>query len=334
MSVIITSYNEAEYLPEAIESCLSQSFCDFEIIIGDDGSNDNSPELIKQYCEKYPGKIRTFTMERPKDKKCIIPTLRVSDVIKRGLETARGKYAVILNGDDYFCDDEKFSDAVKFLEANPKYNAYVSAFKWLYQDGSEKFTYPPDYFCPTNLFWAAHYIHFSCFVFRTSIFEQGYFLERFYADNGTVFALACAGKWKFSDKVTFTYRQRDGSIVYTVPKMEYQVLHIAFLQDLLCSGRMKWETYCKFYGAFRFVYEHRQELDPDKYEKYFVNCEKYGNNVLLALSKCDNDPESRRYISRVMMMCKIASRYFRYTGKFYRIPRKLRKIFRKLLPRS
>ena len=83
LSIVIVSYNEKEYLPEAIESCLNQD-CDFpfEIIIGDDGSDDGSIELIKQYQSCYPDKIRYFVMDRPESKD-IIPALRVSNVIKR-----------------------------------------------------------------------------------------------------------------------------------------------------------------------------------------------------------------------------------------------------------
>ena len=44
--MIIVSYNEKEYLPQAIDNCLNQMFQDLEIIVGDDGSTDGSYELI------------------------------------------------------------------------------------------------------------------------------------------------------------------------------------------------------------------------------------------------------------------------------------------------
>ena len=334
MSVIITSYNEDEYLPEAIESCLSQSLKNIEIIIGDDGSDDNSSQIIGDYCNRYPEVIRTFTMERPEDEASIIPSLRHSAVIKRGLETAKGKYIAILDGDDWFCDDEKFSEAVKFLEDHDDHCAYVSGFKRVYQDGTEKFTYPPYYYCPAWLFWSGYYVHFSSFVFRKIIFDDGYFLNRFYADNGTVFALACAGKWKCTDKITFAYRQRSGSIVYTVPKMEYQVLHLAFLQDCLCSGRIKLSTYSRFYGSLKHVYEHRSEFDRDKCRKYLVSCEKYDNNVVAAFWNYNTDSKSRRYIHVLMLKCRLANLFLKYAGKFYRLPFRIIRKCRKILSRS
>ena len=57
-------------------------------------------------------------MERPEDDRDIIPSLRVSNVIKTALTKARGKFISLLSGDDYFCDDNKFSDAVNFLNSH------------------------------------------------------------------------------------------------------------------------------------------------------------------------------------------------------------------------
>ena len=113
-SFIIISYNEKEYLTQAIESCLKQKLRDFEIIIGDDGSSDGSLELIEKYAAKYPGVIRYFVSERTgvctKD---VIASLRVSAVITRALEMAAGEYCIILSGDDYFYENSFLNDAVE-----------------------------------------------------------------------------------------------------------------------------------------------------------------------------------------------------------------------------
>ena len=58
ISVIIPCYNQEKYITEAIEAVLTQSFDDYEIIIVNDGSVDNSLKIIKEYASKYPNKIR------------------------------------------------------------------------------------------------------------------------------------------------------------------------------------------------------------------------------------------------------------------------------------
>ena len=63
VSVILTSYNHAKYLCEAIDSVLNQTFTDFELIIWDDVSPDESWELINQY--KDP-RIKTFQNDKNK----------------------------------------------------------------------------------------------------------------------------------------------------------------------------------------------------------------------------------------------------------------------------
>lgn len=64
LTSIIISYNEADYLRKAIDSVLNQTLDDKEIIIGDDGSSDESQRIIQEYSAKYPEIIRTFTMDR------------------------------------------------------------------------------------------------------------------------------------------------------------------------------------------------------------------------------------------------------------------------------
>ena len=76
----MVSYNEAEYLEQAISSCMSQKLDDYEIVIGDDGSNDGSIDLIKKYAEMYPEIVRYSVSDRTGigSVKDIIASLRVS----------------------------------------------------------------------------------------------------------------------------------------------------------------------------------------------------------------------------------------------------------------
>jgi glycosyltransferase involved in cell wall biosynthesis len=92
VSVIITSYNQQEYLREAIESAINQTVAAFEIIVADDHSTkDGSVEIIREYTAKHPGLVRGLFQQ----KNVGIPKNRNS-----ALGMVKGDYVAILDGDD------------------------------------------------------------------------------------------------------------------------------------------------------------------------------------------------------------------------------------------
>jgi CMP-N-acetylneuraminic acid synthetase len=105
VTVYLANHNYARFIEQAIESVLSQSMQDFELIIIDDGSTDESRSIIERY-ESHP-KIRTIIQEN----KGLIKTANV------GLRAARGKYIMRLDADDYL-DPEALSVMSLALETN------------------------------------------------------------------------------------------------------------------------------------------------------------------------------------------------------------------------
>ena len=89
VTVYLVCYNYGEYVQQSIESVLSQTYKDFELIIIDDGSTDNSREIIGQYFE-YPN-VRVIFQEN----KGLIATNNVA------IRAAKGKYIMRLDADDY-----------------------------------------------------------------------------------------------------------------------------------------------------------------------------------------------------------------------------------------
>lgn len=92
ISVIMPAYNHDKYIGEAIESVLNQSFTDFEFIIINDGSTDNTEDVIRHYDDN---RIRYFAQEN-KD---------AYNAINTGLSLAKGKYISIINSDDVYHTD-------------------------------------------------------------------------------------------------------------------------------------------------------------------------------------------------------------------------------------
>ena len=95
-SVLIPVYNTSEYLDKCVKSVLSQSEKDFEIVLIDDGSTDNSGEMCDNYAKKYPDIVRVIH----KENEGLMMTRR------RGFKEAKGDYFICLDSDDYLCDND------------------------------------------------------------------------------------------------------------------------------------------------------------------------------------------------------------------------------------
>ena len=276
VTMIIISYNEKEYLPRAIDSCLKQTYANKEIIIGDDGSNDGSIELIQTYEEQG---LRYFVMERNEERASIIPSLRVSNVIKRAMDLTDGDYYVILSGDDYYIYDQMLTNAVEYLEGHPNYFSYVYGFQKVTDEETLEVVRLPK--CSPAVYYASAYNHVSCFVFRRLGSEE--LLDRFCDDTGLEFVLATKGKWKWDDAIALAYYQRDASIMHKADKTELSVVEMMLFQDILnWKGRKSRQimnaVYSRYYRPYRYLSEHLEYRD-EKYQKYLKNAAKYPNNL-------------------------------------------------------
>lgn len=98
VSVVITSYNRAELLREAIRSVIEQSFRDYEIIIVDDGSTDHSLEVIESFRKADPDRIRVFTHDDQLNR-------GIQETHLLGISKARGEFVAFLDNDDRWSPD-------------------------------------------------------------------------------------------------------------------------------------------------------------------------------------------------------------------------------------
>lgn len=112
VTVCICSYNHARYLPQTIDSVLTQTYQDFELIIVDDGSKDNSHEVLSAYQERYPDKIRYVWHADHANR-------GISVSCNLAVSLARGRLFTWLGSDDYWFP-EKLAKQVSFFEQYPE----------------------------------------------------------------------------------------------------------------------------------------------------------------------------------------------------------------------
>ncbi len=105
LTIVVPIYNTAQYIPECIESIYNAKIADMEILAINDGSTDNSEEVILKYVNKYPNLIRYIKQENH----------GLGNVRNVGVEHAKGKYILSVDSDDSI-DANFLKDAEKYLK--------------------------------------------------------------------------------------------------------------------------------------------------------------------------------------------------------------------------
>lgn len=124
VSVCLDSYNYGRFLPQAIESVLRQSFADFEVIIADDCSTDDSLTIAQRYALQ--------------DDRIIVEAARVNRGMVKNrnacLESARGEYIKWLHADDFLTSTEALARMVAVLDGNRAISLVASARQMVSED--------------------------------------------------------------------------------------------------------------------------------------------------------------------------------------------------------
>lgn len=124
VSIIITAHNYAEFLPRCLESAFKQTYDNYEIIVVDDGSTDETPEILQEAKINSTETLRTLRLEGEG-----LPT-----ACNEGIKTADGEYIVRLDADDYF-DENLLTVEANYLDANQDINLVFPDYYTVDRDG-------------------------------------------------------------------------------------------------------------------------------------------------------------------------------------------------------
>lgn len=116
VSVCMISFNHAKYISQAIESVINQktSF-EFELVIRDDMSSDDTYNICKKYADS-DNRINLLYSNK---------NIGIMENLKACMDSCRGEFIAICEGDDYWTDGCKLEKQVKFLKCNDRYSAYA-----------------------------------------------------------------------------------------------------------------------------------------------------------------------------------------------------------------
>lgn len=207
VSLVVINYNDTLRIGRSIESCLNQTYKDIEVIVVDDGSNE---ETRNEY-ERYNGKIKLVQLERT-DKKERNP----SRPRNAGIDIASGEYIAFLDSDNYFSSDfvelmmkdikdVSFCDWEIFGKQN--YKAYINK---VWNEKKDVLT---------NYLTSTHLDH-QCIIVKTSIVKEiGKYDERLARSQDCDFLVRImnnTSRWNYVSKILFHFEKHEDDQMKTI----------------------------------------------------------------------------------------------------------------------
>jgi glycosyltransferase involved in cell wall biosynthesis len=154
VSVILTVYNRESYLSRCIESLINQNFSDWELIAIDDGSTDNSLNVLRAYEEDFPN-IKVMHQENQK----------IAQSRNKGISVSSGKYITFLDSDDEYGKSHLLK-RIEYMDKNPEVDLLYGGVKIV---GNP---FVRDRYNPQN------FVHLSdCYIGGTFFGKRNVFLE-------------------------------------------------------------------------------------------------------------------------------------------------------------
>ncbi|MDB6028211.1 MAG: glycosyl transferase [Verrucomicrobiales bacterium] len=209
VSIVIPCYNGALYLPAAIESCLSQTYGNIEIIVVDDCSPDNCAQIAADYSRK-DSRLRLISHKKNGG---------VARAFNTGFNSAKGDFMTRLAQDDFF-ERNAIEEMVRFLQRHSEIGLVYCDMNLVDANGKViAVKKAPE---PDKIFAKGHNKVGLCVMWRRTVWEQtGGFNPQWDAAEDYDFWLRAAKRFKFghySDSVPFAFRSHEqmGSKVFAV----------------------------------------------------------------------------------------------------------------------
>lgn len=169
VSIIMATYNCQNTIANSIDSITKQTFCDWEFIICDDCSTDNTLSILKNYQEKNPDKFVILRNEE---------NSKLSYSLNRCLEVAKGEYIARMDGDDEAVKD-RLEKQVHFLDTHPEYDLVGTAMIPFDQNGEKPTRYAKEEPNKMDMLSRSPFFH-ATIMMRKSAYEavDGYTVSK------------------------------------------------------------------------------------------------------------------------------------------------------------
>ena len=252
VSIILPAYNGAKWIEKAILSVLVQSFADFEFIILNDDSSDNTEEIITAFT-KYDKRIKYIKNER---------NLGVQKTRNIALDISLGEYIAEIDQDDEWIDKDKLKKQVEFLIKNSDYVLIGTGVIVVDEGGSEI----ARYFMPeTDLEIRKKILRANCFIHSSVLYKTksvkeigGYTVTKMSEDHDLWLRLGRIGKFtnlqEYAVQYCFSvggYNSQD-KFLRLKQNLLFAQEHKDFYPNYLFAIILGWAKIC-FYPVFNLM---------------------------------------------------------------------------------
>lgn len=167
ISVITVTFNSAATVRDTIESILMQEYHDYEYLVIDGGSKDNTVDIIKEYESRFEGKMRWIS---EKDK-------GMYDGINKGIRMASGDVVGIINSDDFYHRNDIFNVIAKAFEENIDVQAIYGDVRFVHPDNLKKTVryYSSKHWKPWRFRFGFMPAHPTFFTYKKNFEKYGYY---------------------------------------------------------------------------------------------------------------------------------------------------------------
>lgn len=291
ISFCITYHNQANYVKQSINSILSLEIpCEFEILIGDDNSTDDTLKIAESYSQKYPNNI--FIHKMPSNYLDKNPIHRVSKNRIELLRHSSGDFITFIDGDDFVCNTTYIQKALQVFESYYNLAAVAFDFKYLYKNGGEEIKTLPigGGLVDTNEYLKSFWIHAGSFIFKSYYFKDNIKIledSKYFDDNLiSIFALQFGSLYYYKD-VVYVYVQHESSIWNSSNEIEKSTINMLDY-EVLCNVAPKFKKllFSRQYHSIKNIFKHRKTIKNelgDNYQKYLNEAKKLNNSLGLKL---------------------------------------------------
>lgn len=227
VSIVITAYNVEKWVKDAINSVLNQTYKNLEVVVVDDCSTDNTPNILKE-CAAQDSRVKITTHKQ---------NMGAGQARKTGITNSKGEYILLLDGDDWL-DENFIEELVKEAELTGA-DIVSGGISVNHENGVIDTTSYGRVICEgidkVNRFWGERIVFMNNKLIKRTIHEKVPYCTRRYIEDTPVIIpqLYYANKVAYIPNCGYHYRMNNSSLTHTSSAFKTCIFRILCTQDLL-----------------------------------------------------------------------------------------------------